>query len=298
MPGTSRVEAGTRLAEALGFFWILRGRGRENLPRVMALVALAPPGTAARARILTSAAQILAPMLGRHQEALPLADEALSTWRALGDTRGIAMALLRRGQVAQGLGDPQRSFALLAESRALFRELGEESGPEWPLVLLMADVTQGQGDLDRAERLYEEALAEARTRGDIHAVAHGLRNWGRIRRLRGDAERAFMMLRESVLLLVPFKDVRCAFTCLEDFAAALCEHDQPADVARLFGAAEAVRELIGKPLDGGLLVHHDRSVAAVQQRLAPEAFAAAWAEGRAMTMDQALAYALERPAPP
>ena len=297
MPGTSRVEAGTRLAAALGFFWILRGRGRENLPRVMALAALTPPGTAVRARILASAAQILGPMLGRHREALSLADEALSIWRALGDAHGIAIALLRRGQVAQGMGDSQRSLALLAESRALFRELGGESGPEWPMVLLLADVTQGQGDLDRAEPLYDEALAEARTRGDIHAVAHGLRNWGRIRRLRGDAERAFTMLRESVLLLVPFKDVRCAYTCLEDFAAALCEHDRPADVARLFGAAEAVRELIGRPLDGGLLVHHDRAVASVRRRLAPEAFAAAWAEGRAMTMDQALAYALERPAP-
>jgi hypothetical protein len=99
------------------------------------------------------------------------------------------------------------------------------------------------------------------------------------------------------MLLVPFKDVRCAYTCLEDFGAALCEHDHPADIARLFGAAEAVRGLIGKPLDGGLRVHHDLAVAVVQARLAPEAFAAAWAEGRAMTMDQALAYALERPTP-
>jgi predicted ATPase/transcriptional regulator with XRE-family HTH domain len=296
-PDRSRVEAGTRLAEALGFYWILRGRGREHLPLVMALVGLAPSGTAARARILTVAAQILAPMLGNHQAALPLADEALRTWRALGDAHGTAMALLRRAQVEQGMGDSRHTFAMLAESRAIFRELGGEFGPEWPLVLLMADVVQAQGDLDQAEGLYEEALAEARTRGDIHAVAHGLRNWGRIRRLRGDAERAFAMLRESVILLVPFKDVRCAYTCLEDFAAALCTHDRSADVARLFGAAEAVRELIGIPLRGPLLVHHDQSVAVVQQRLAPEVFAAAWAEGRAMTMDEALTYALERPAP-
>ena len=89
---------------------------------------------------------------------------------------------------------------------------------------------ESPGSLLRRQRLAlgltQEALAEARARGDIHAVAHGLRNWGRIRRLRGDTERAFAMLRESVILLVPFKDVCCAYTCLEDFAAALCGHDR------------------------------------------------------------------------
>ena len=75
-PGTSRVEAGIRLADALEFFWVLRGRGRENLPRVMALVALAPPGTAARARALTVAAHVHGHMLGDYQAAAPLADEA------------------------------------------------------------------------------------------------------------------------------------------------------------------------------------------------------------------------------
>lgn len=297
-PGTTRVEAGTRLAVALGFFWIVRGRGRENLSRVMALVRLAPSGTAARARALMAAAQIRGPMLGDPRMALPLADEALTTWRTLGDRHGIAMALLRRGQIAEGLGDARHSLALLAESRAIFRELGAEAGPEWPMVLLIADVTQRTGDDERAEHLYEEALSEARARGDVHATAHGLRNWARVRREMGDVKRAFAMLRESAVLLLPFRDVRCSYICLEDFAASLCPHDQPLDVTRLFGAAEAIREIIGIPLSGALARFHDQGVTTVMQLLTPEAFAGAWAEGRAMTLEQAVLYALERPAPP
>jgi predicted ATPase len=296
-PGTSRVEAGTRLAAALGFFWIVRGRGRENLPRVMALVALAPLGTAARARALTVAAHVHGPMLGDHRAALPFADEGLAAWRALGDPHGIAVALVRRGHAALGTGDHQLAVALFTEARALFRDLGGEYGPELPIAILLGDVAQALDDHDRAQQLYDEGLAEARARGDGHAVAHTLRELARLCRMQGDPEQAFTLLRQSAAVIVPLKDVRCAYSCLEDFAAALCEHDQPSDVARLFAAAEALRELIGRPLARSQLEPHDRGVATVKQRLDPEAFATAWAEGRVMTLEQAIAYALERPAP-
>jgi hypothetical protein len=94
-------------------------------------------------------------------------------------------------------------------------------------------------------------------------------------------------------LLAPLKDVRCAHDCLTKLAELLCEHNNPADVARLIGAADALRERTGRPLTGGPLVSHDRAVAAVEQRLTPETFAAARAEGRAMSLDQAISYALE-----
>ena len=179
---------GSGLPTPLEFFWVLRGRGRENLPRVMALVALAPPGTAARARAVTVAAHVHGHMLGDYQAALPLADEGLSIWRALGDAQGIAVALVRRGQIAFGTGDYPLAAALLTEARALFRDLGGESGPEVPTALWLAEVAQAQGDLERAQHLYDEVLAEARARGDGHAVAHALRELARLRRTQGDPD--------------------------------------------------------------------------------------------------------------
>jgi hypothetical protein len=62
--------------------------------------------------------------------------------------------------------------------------------------------------------------------------------------------------------------------------------------ARLFGAAEALREAIGTPLPPADRAEHDRSVAAVRTALGEEAFAAAWAEGRALTLEHAVAFAL------
>jgi hypothetical protein len=58
------------------------------------------------------------------------------------------------------------------------------------------------------------------------------------------------------------------------------------------GTAQALRERSGRPLSPGLVVRHDVAIAAVRQRLTTETFATEWDEGRAMSLEQAIAYAL------
>src|SRR5436853_427788 len=73
---------------------------------------------------------------------------------------------------------------------------------------------------------------------------------------------------------------------------AAAEH-QPARAARLMGAAEALHEALHIPVPYCSRADHDRAVAAARAALGEEAFAAAWAEGRAMTLEQAIAFALQ-----
>jgi hypothetical protein len=80
---------------------------------------------------------------------------------------------------------------------------------------------------------------------------------------------------------------------LEGLAAVAVAQGQPERAARLIGAAEALREVIGAPLPPADRAEHDRSVAAGRTARGEEAFAAAWAEGRAMTLVQAIRYAME-----
>jgi non-specific serine/threonine protein kinase len=291
VPGITRVEAGIRLAVALGFYWVLRGRGRENLPRVMALLALAPPGTTTRAQAVTVAAHVSGHMLGQYQIAVPLADEGVQMWRVLDDAYGLAVALLRRGQLAFETGDYALANALLSEARDRFRDLGQDAGPEVPTACWMAEVAQAQGDPDRAIQLYDQVLPEARARGDSHVIAHCLREVARLRRKQGDPVLALSLLQESAVLYVPIKDVRCACILLEDLAGVLCDRDRPAEAVRLFAASEALREIIGRPLTRSQIVTHDRDVEAAKQRLGPEEFEAAWSAGRVMSWEQAVAYA-------
>lgn len=65
---------------------------------------------------------------------------------------------------------------------------------------------------------------------------------------------------------------------------------------RLLGAAAAARDVVGIPLSPGDYVEYARDVATLRDQLGEEAFDAAWAEGRAMTLEQAIASALKETA--
>jgi len=75
---------------------------------------------------------------------------------------------------------------------------------------------------------------------------------------------------------------------------AVLRHATVSLAARLFGAGEAMREAIGASVLF-YLVDYDSAVAAARDALGEEALAAAWAQGREMTPEQALAYALDEP---
>ena len=82
-------------------------------------------------------------------------------------------------------------------------------------------------------------------------------------------------------------------------AAILAVHGEPGasvrDGTRLLGTAQTLREAIGSPMappDRPLVA---RAVAAARRSLGDDAFSTAWAEGRALTLEQAVAYALDEP---
>jgi hypothetical protein len=61
----------------------------------------------------------------------------------------------------------------------------------------------------------------------------------------------------------------------------------------LWAAAGVLREEIGSPLPPNEREQYDRDVAEVREALGEEVFSVAWAKRRAMTMEQAIAYAIE-----
>ncbi len=71
----------------------------------------------------------------------------------------------------------------------------------------------------------------------------------------------------------------------------------PRRAARLLGAADALRAEMGATLDRDNLAEYDRMVAAARRQLGARDWAAAWAEGRAMAVEQAVAYALAEDPP-
>ena len=84
-------------------------------------------------------------------------------------------------------------------------------------------------------------------------------------------------------------DLSHGLVAIADLAAV---QGQAARAARLFGAAGALRDGAGFQSSPQLQSNLGRCIAEIRSQMGEDAFAAAWAEGRAMSMDQAIALAM------
>ncbi|HYN88621.1 MAG TPA: tetratricopeptide repeat protein, partial [Ardenticatenaceae bacterium] len=134
-----------------------------------------------------------------------------------------------------------------------------------------------------------------REMGDRQGAARALNNLGRLAHLQGDYAAAQALYEESLALRREMGDKRGVAESLSGLAAvAGVGHGKAELAARLAAAAHSLLELMGSKLDRTEQAVYDQGVAAARRELDEDAFAAAWNEGQAMTLDEAVAYALER----
>ena len=290
---TGGWEAGSRIAHALSWFWVLRGYRREGKEWTEQLLGQAPEGTAARAKLLLAAGLIVNWDVDTAASAAYL-EEALRLWQRLGDRRGIAVAIGRLGQLRKAVGDYDGAWELLQGSSTLFKELeGGEPDPAVPLALSLAQVAKERGDYERAEPLFEECLAFSRERGDPHSVASALRSLGELRQLRGAYEQAGELFRESLALLRELDDKPCTATALEQLGHLAMAQGWAERAARLLAAARSLEdEAIGFGVVTARRAAVESALAAARTALGEAAFDAAWSEGQEMEYHQAVEYAL------
>ena len=230
---------------------------------------------------------------GDYSSARALMEESLSIQRELGDKQGIAWSLNRLGNVTSNQGDNIVARALYEESLSIDRELGNKNGITLSL-LNLGEVASYQGDYEAAKSLFEESLSLCRELGDKRGTARSLNNVGELACEQGDYEAARALMEESLSLRRELGDKWGIAYSLEAFASLAVAEGQPERAARLWGAAEALREAIHAPLPPNEREQYARDLAAVRATLGEEAFSAAWAAGRAMTIEQAMEYALEK----
>jgi len=288
---------GLQLAGALHWFWWFQGYLSEG--RGWAEGALAQTGalgvglpTAARAKALWSAGD-LTWLQGDYAAARILLEESLAIAQALGPSgkQNLAYALLVLGLVVRDQGDPVAARPLLEEGVATCREIGDRWALALSLVSLGRTVTLS-GDPAAARSILEEGRTIFREIGDKWGLAVSLNNLGLAAFREGDYGRATTLYQEGVALFWQVEERIFTIRCVEELAWVTCRQGNYGRAARLFGAAEAQREAFGASMPPAAHAEHDRHVAGVRAQLDEATFAAAWADGRAMTMEQAVAYAL------
>ena len=144
-----------------------------------------------------------------------------------------------------------------------------------------------RGDLDRADAYFTEALHQFRELGDAFGAGLALANRGRVARDRGDYEQAAAMYAEALTLHWDDGDRGRIARCLNGLGIVAALAGQGERAARLCGAAEALRETIGAPVPR-YRGQHERAMELARDALGEQAFAAAWAAGRALPLADAV----------
>ena len=242
------AEVAQRLAGALSRFWWFRGHlseGRDWAER--ALVMPRPTSAVVRAGALAVAGR-MATALGDDEYAVAALGESVALCRQVGDSHLIATALWRLGMAKEDQGEYDQAAALLEEALSLFQALDDR--------VLAAAVRQAlgvvyyeQNDFPQATTLFADALQEFRTADQPWLMGYALASLGKIARAQGDFARAAALFAECLTLrwerVGDKVGIAGSLRGLASIAALIGSYTL---AARLYGAAEAVREAIGAPL--------------------------------------------------
>jgi predicted ATPase/DNA-binding SARP family transcriptional activator len=225
-----------------------------------------------------------------------LFEESLALRRELGDRVGIAGSLSELGFVARDEGDLPASRSLIAESLALRRELGDRVGVA-RMLFYLGTIERLQDRFAAARPLYEEALALGRELSHPWVAPACLLHLGLVELGEDRLPEARQVITEALMSWREAGDRRGLARCLMALGrVALAERpgfEGAHRAARLFGAAEAQEGAGCLPIPRWEQAEWDRAVGSLRAALGEEEFAAAWAAGRRMAPEVALAHELE-----
>jgi len=284
-------ETAQRLAGALWRFWSMRGHAVEGRRRLESTVRADERRTAARAKALNGAT-VVALEVGEIATARVRAEEALAIQREIGDPWGTAISLQLLGNVHADEGDFEAARRLFEEALRRFEQLGDEHQVLLETRLL-AWMSFELGDRERARALHEDVVRRAAAAGNQPMKATSLGALAEYALYEGRVHDAVPMLEESTRIYQGLRERPEIVVNLFRFARALAIAGRPVTATRLFAAAEALREEIGAAVYTWVVEMNEGTLDMVRAQLDEAAFAEAWEQGRALTVDEAVALVLD-----
>lgn len=288
-----RLESALRLVTSIFEFFGTRGHAREMrlwCERMLAMPAARDVTEPALANIQWQLG-LAAGMGGDYQSASDHSQKALSLYRAQQHLKGEANTLLVLSSVSIALGKMDQAKALLDRALVLCRAGSDPSGRGWPLrntLECLGFFELERGDTERARSHFSEAIDLP---GTVAGTHHNLEGLLYCAIDAGNQEQA-REIALSLLQLTNSADIVDYFgwIALAQLAQSTGDFHR---AARLWGAATSLLERRGEAGIPSHVPRYRRALAQVRASLAPEEFEAAWQAGRAMSIDEANAYARE-----
>ncbi len=287
-----------RLAAALRPYWEWQGYLAEGRSCLDAALAVQLPekvdetALEASAKGLSEAARLLC-LQNEQARAVELAEESIALWRQLDNPSGLATALLHRGWAAHAMGDYELAKSLYLEGIELLSQTGET----WLRAQLLCYLAAAAGftsDFEQMRSYYRQGMELFEQVGDNIAVADFLKDQGGITILEGNYTEAIDCLLRSIKLCYELSHKQFVATGLGSLSFAIGLRGEPepglASIysAQLGGAAEGLMDRIG--LTPWTRTNSRAQLAReyIRSRVDEEIWKAAWAEGRALSEEQAV----------
>ncbi|TMD53715.1 MAG: tetratricopeptide repeat protein, partial [Chloroflexi bacterium] len=240
---------------------------------------------------------LLSSSQGEYARACALFEESVATYRATGNKRGIAHSLSQLAQVLfVSQADQARVSPLLEECLALSQEVGFKEGIA-AYHCISGQLALARRDLVAARSLAEKSVALYRELGHRHGTANSLALLGGVLAAKGDYAAAQTHFEQSLEISCELNEKWVAAVYLVVLGEVIAAQQKLAWAAQLWGAAETLRDAFSIPIPLVQRADYERSVSDARVHLGERAFAAAWAQGRSMTPEQALAARGQKPTP-
>jgi predicted ATPase/DNA-binding CsgD family transcriptional regulator len=278
------------LAAQLAEFWMRHGHlseGRSWLEQTLA--ADGAPPTAARAEALVGLNMLLWSS-GDFDRCSALLADAESVARTVQNPGALAYARLHQGYVAVMSGEHDLAIARGEEALVTSLAIPQEFSRHGALWLLARSAME-QRDDDRATEVYERLLASARAGGDEISLINALYGLAALAARRAAFDQALSGFAEAAGVGAAIGDRFHASFCLNRAAVCAVALGRPETAARVFAAADRLRTDLGATAMAYTeeYASHEQALAAARAALGDDRFAAVWAHGSALTLEQAIA---------
>src|SRR5215470_15055796 len=297
----AEVAAGAQAAWHMMTFWACRGPFGDVRRVLTALADTAPQHSLARAQLLW-VASVMAHRENDYGACAALCETSLQIGTELRDVEVVAWSLLVGAIPLWAAGDLTGAKQQL-ESALSLAELMRVEHVELDARSTLCGMLTAAGELDRVVELGEQALRMSKRLGELWVRGFALNYLGQATWLRGDRPRGEALAREAAACKHALDDRNGLGIVLETLAWMAAELSQHERAACLLGAAERVRHRSEETLIELFRTQHERSESIAAQALGRRSFEAAFARGRAMTISEGAAFAVEgkqpsKPPPP
>lgn len=220
-------------------------------------------------------------------------EESLAIYRELGFISGVIEALKQLGALAIREGNFQLAHMRLDEGMAILQANSDILRNSVTMSYDLGDLAYYEGDYDLAKIFYESSLSWASQKCLPHSAAWANARLGYLYKRLGEYEKARLYYRDALQPNLKGNSMEGVCFILEGLASLAVSEGQCEKAVKLFSWSTSLREWRGEIRAPVEQVAVDRDLAEIHDRLSGTEFARLAEDGRAMTMDQAIALALE-----